>query len=258
LFIKNPQGLIPSLSTVLVQELTKFNRLLKKMRQSLIDIDLAIKGFIVMSEELDSMYLRLQNNHVPHNWAKVGYPSLKPLSSWYKDFLVRVAFFQKWLTEGNPASYWLPGMFFPQGFMTGVLQTHARQYKIAIDKLAYSFEFLDAEGPEELDEAPEDGVYVHGLFMDGARWERENANMADQVPTVMFDTLPVIHFKPQEDFKPDAEDYLCPLYKTSLRAGVLSTTGLSTNFVLHVATPSKETPAHWVSRAAAMLCMLND
>jgi len=45
-----------------VQELTKFNRLLKKMRQSLIDIDLAIKGFIVMSEELDSMYLRLQNN----------------------------------------------------------------------------------------------------------------------------------------------------------------------------------------------------
>jgi len=62
LFVKNAQGLIPSLSTVLVQELTKFNRLLKKMRQSLIDIDLAIKGFIVMSEELDSMYLRLQNN----------------------------------------------------------------------------------------------------------------------------------------------------------------------------------------------------
>jgi len=62
LFVRNPQGLIPSLSTVLVQELTKFNRLLKKMRQSLIDIDLAIKGFIVMSEELDTMYLRLQNN----------------------------------------------------------------------------------------------------------------------------------------------------------------------------------------------------
>jgi len=149
------------------------------MRQSLVEIDLAIKGFIVMSEELDSMYLRLQNNHVPLNWAKVGYPSLKPLSSWYKDFLVRVAFFEKWLKEGNPASYWLPGMFFPQGFMTGVLQTHARQYRIAIDKLAYSFEFLDAEGPEEVDEAPEDGVYVHGLFMDGARWDRENATIAD-------------------------------------------------------------------------------
>lgn len=258
LFVYNAQGLIPSLSTVLVQELTKFNRLLRKMKQSLVDIDLAIKGFIVMSEELDSMYLRLQNNQVPLNWAKVGYPSLKPLSSWYKDFLVRVAFFGTWLTEGNPASYWLPGMFFPQGFMTGVLQTHARQYRIAIDKLAYSFEFLEAEGAEDVDEAPEDGVYVHGLFMDGARWDREAVNVADQVPTVMFDTMPVVHFKPQEDFKPEPEDYLCPLYKTSLRAGVLSTTGLSTNFVLHVATPSKEPPAHWVQRAAAMLCMLND
>ena len=40
----------------------KFNRLLKVMRRSLLDIDLAIKGFIVMSEELDSMYLRIQNN----------------------------------------------------------------------------------------------------------------------------------------------------------------------------------------------------
>lgn len=62
LFIRNEQGLIPSLSTVLVQEMEKFNRLLTKMKQSLIDIDLAIRGFIVMSEELDSMYLKIQNN----------------------------------------------------------------------------------------------------------------------------------------------------------------------------------------------------
>lgn len=53
LFIANAQGIIPSLSTVLIQEMEKFNRLLTKMKRSLIDIDLAIKGFIVMSDELD-------------------------------------------------------------------------------------------------------------------------------------------------------------------------------------------------------------
>jgi dynein heavy chain len=74
----------------------------------------------------------------------------------------------------------------------------------------------------------------------------------------MFDTLPVIHFKPQEDFRPDPDEYITPLYKTSLRAGVLSTTGLSTNFVLHVATPSREKESYWIQRGAAMLCMLND
>jgi dynein heavy chain len=62
LFIANAQGIIASLSTVLLQELEKFNRLLTKMKRSLTDIDLAIKGFIVMSDELDKMYLRIQNN----------------------------------------------------------------------------------------------------------------------------------------------------------------------------------------------------
>jgi len=70
--------------------------------------------------------------------------------------------------------------------------------------------------------------------------------------------MPIIHFVPKEDYKPADDQYSCPLYKTSLRQGVLSTTGLSTNFVLHVATPSSEIPSFWVNRGAAMLCMLDD
>mmetsp|Transcript_11720 Transcript_11720/g.17902 ORF Transcript_11720/g.17902 Transcript_11720/m.17902 type:complete len:621 (+) Transcript_11720:841-2703(+) len=58
-FITNEKGLIPSLSTVLLQEMEKFNRLLGVMKRSLIDIEQAIKGFIVMSATLDSMYLKL-------------------------------------------------------------------------------------------------------------------------------------------------------------------------------------------------------
>jgi dynein heavy chain len=92
--------------------------------------------------------------------------------------------------------------------MTGVLQTHARQYKIAIDKLEWAFEILQAETAEDLgDEKPEDGVYIYGLYMDGGRWDRENHQIAEQFPTIMFDTMPVIWFKPQEDFKPDADEY---------------------------------------------------
>lgn len=100
LFKQDKQGLIPSLSTVLLQEVSRFNRLLNVMRNSLIQLKKAIRGFIVMSEELDSMYSSFQNGKVPQNWEKVAYPSLKPLTSWYKDLIDRVAFMNDWLING--------------------------------------------------------------------------------------------------------------------------------------------------------------
>ena len=55
---------------------------------------------------------------------------------------------------------------------------------------------LHEEEPTEVEEAPEDGVYIYGLFMDGARWDRENQIVADQFPAEMYDKMPLIWFKP--------------------------------------------------------------
>lgn len=74
----------------------------------------------------------------------------------------------------------------------------------------------------------------------------------------MTETMPVVWFIPKLDYKIDPDDYQAPLYKTSQRAGVLSTTGQSTNYVLNVALPSKEPASLWVQRAAALLSMLNN
>ena len=46
---KTNNNLLPSLTTVLLQEMEKFNRLLSLMRRSLDDLVQAIGGFIVMS-----------------------------------------------------------------------------------------------------------------------------------------------------------------------------------------------------------------
>jgi len=58
----------------------------------------------------------------------------------------------------------------------------------------------------------------------------------------MTETMPIIHFKPEEDYKPNHDEYQAPLYKTSVRAGVLSTTGQSTNFIVNVSMPTKDPP----------------
>jgi dynein heavy chain len=41
----------------------------------------------------------------------------------------------------KPKLYWLPAFFFPQGFLTAVLQIHARKTKLPVDSLSFSFLF---------------------------------------------------------------------------------------------------------------------
>lgn len=246
-----------SLSTVLVQEITRFNRLLNVMAISLSELQKAIKGLVLMGNELDKMYVCFQNGQVPANWAAAAYPSLKPLMSWFRDLLERVEFMKAWLTGGHPMTYWISGFFFPQGFMTGVLQTFARKHQVAIDQLNFGFKILDCD-QEAITLAPQDGVYIYGLFMDGARWDRDSRIIDDQYPGEMYCAMPVILFKPTDSYKKNEDDYSCPVYKTSVRAGVLSTTGQSTNFVLPVDVPSVEAPSYWTLKGAALLCQLNE
>lgn len=101
LFIVQPNGAFPSLDTVLVQELDRFNKLIRAMRSSLKLLRKAIKGLVVMSAELEAMFTAFQNNQVPGMWTKAAYPSLKPLGSWVKDFHRRITFFNNWLTKGQ-------------------------------------------------------------------------------------------------------------------------------------------------------------
>ena len=71
----------------------------------------------------------------------------------------------------------------------------------------------------------EDGVLVHGLFMDGCRWSDSEEVVVDSIKGQMMSKLPMLHMQPQMDFEPGDGLYNAPLYKTSVRAGVLSTTG---------------------------------
>ena len=85
-----------------------------------------------MSRELDMMYTSLINNQVPPNWSSVSYPSLKTLTSWIADLKERV-------------------VFFPHGFITGVLQTFSRKYKKPIDNLKFKYKIKEWTSADQVE-----------------------------------------------------------------------------------------------------------
>lgn len=74
----------------------------------------------------------------------------------------------------------------------------------------------------------------------------------------MHEALPPVHMWPEVQHKPEAAKYLCPVYKTSDRRGVLSTTGMSTNFVVALELNTDALPSKWVLTGCAALLNLDD
>ncbi|CAM9114000.1 unnamed protein product, partial [Choristocarpus tenellus] len=221
-----------SMNTVLTQELIRFNRLRSRIAKSLAEVKKALKGLVVMSSELEQMGNSMVVGKVPTLWSAVAYPSLMPLGSWVTDFLQRLEFLGQWMENGN----------------------YARKHQVPIDKVAFDYRVLTPEETKQADKIKaKDGAFFRGLFIEGARWNVEKHTIDEARPRELFVSMPYMHLLPQgkDDISkvtgspdlytghPDgtAHMYMCPVYKTSVRQGTLSTTGHSTNFVMFITIP---------------------
>ncbi len=128
---------------------------------------------------------------------------------------------------------------------------------IAIDQIAFDFQFKDTMNPLEVEEKPEDGCLIYGMFLEGAKWDYKKHLMGISYPKELFCDLPPIHMMPVANREiPEEGIYNCPLYKVEVRKGTLSTTGHSTNFVKDIEIPTRENQDHWIKAGVAAFLAL--
>jgi len=251
---KYPVDYYESMNTVLTQELVRFNRLLEVIHASLRNLQKALKGLVLMSGDLEAVGNAMFDNKVPALWMGKSYPSLKPLGSYVNELVERCEMLQSWLDHGPPPSFWISGFYFTHAFLTGVKQNYARKYKIPIDTVTFDYTCM----PEATYDKPAtDGAYVHGMFVEGARWDYGTMQLAESAPKVLFSPAPTLLLSPCVVGKErEFAHFEMPLYRTPERRGVLATTGHSTNYVMPVKVPSDKVADHWIRRGAALLLTL--
>jgi len=256
IYKKYPVQYEESMNTVLQQEIIRYNNLLSVTKVTLGNVRKALVGQMVMTEELDDLGTAMFNQQVPASWAKKAYPSLKPLAAWVNDLLARLDFLNDWVEGGTPNHYWISGFFFPQAFLTGTLQNFARKQKLPIDTISFETNIMHIESHQDILSPPDDGCYIHGLFLEGCRWDPQKFGLAESRPKELYTSFPPIHLNPVQHRERCAGIYMCPMYKILTRAGTLSTTGHSTNFVITLEVPSKHDQDHWIKRGVALFTQL--
>ena len=198
-----------------------------------------------LANALDALYL----SRVPDAWTKVSQLHMPSLGVWFANILQRAEQLTGWLRNGRPNTFWLTGFFNPQGFLTANRQEVCRKHNRdgwALDDVVNLTRVVNVER-EEVRRPPDEGIYVHGLFLDGCRWDKAGSKLADSTPKVLHSQLPVLLITGvlQGEKKTDLYSYCCPCYKNPRRGG--------NNFIFSVDLNSGDPPQKWVLRGVALL-----
>ncbi|RXN24689.1 dynein heavy chain axonemal-like protein [Labeo rohita] len=247
-------GAFQPMTIFLRQELDRMQRVIGRVRSTLTDLKLAIDGTIIMSEDLrdalDSMY----DARVPKSWQKISWDAAS-LGFWFTELLERNQQFHNWTFSGRPHQFWLTGFFNPQGFLTAMRQETTRMNLSkgwALDTVILLNDVTrmmkeDVTGPPPGDVG---GVYIYGLYLDGAGWDKKNAKLTESSPKVLFTPLPVVHVyavsSTTETKKPPMNLYSCPVYKKPRRTDL--------TYIFPLLLRSSQNPDHWTLRGVALLC----
>jgi dynein heavy chain len=111
-------------------------------------------------------------------------------------------------------------------------------------QMIISFEITKKERDDILT-APREGSYVHGLFLEGARWDSKTGSLEEARLKELVSRIPVAHLRAITVDKKESKGlYECPVYYTRARGPT---------YVWSFGIRTREDPTKWVLRGLALL-----
>jgi len=262
--IKKLGGLTVPLNIFLFQEIQRLQSVISTVRTMLTSLQQAIRGEVVMTEELQNALQSMYEAKPPNPWvftvAGDEYSWICPtLGLWFTSFLQRNEQNNTWLTTHRPHSNWLTGFFNPQGMLTAMKQEVTRKHKQeawALDDVVYHTDVTNMVDANHVKSPPAEGLYVHGLFLDGAAFNKHDRKLTEQEPKKLFVPLPVLHVSANTKALQAKENkaifsvppYECPVYKYPARTDRFFV------FFANLRCEPGKNHIFWSLRGVALLC----
>jgi dynein heavy chain len=202
-----------------MQECEYMNILIRTIVASLADIELAFKGELTMTEQMEHLMENIALNRVPATWAKYGFTSQRGLGSWLDNLKQRLDQLNAWKDDpiNIPKVTFLNRLFNPQSFLAAIKQVYAGEKGFELNKLTVQTDVTKKLYWEQDLPVAKEGAYVFGLQVEGARWDPAVGQLDESFPKKPFSVMPVVNCRAAPlviDAKKDAGLYMCPCYKT--------------------------------------------
>lgn len=122
---------------VFIQECETINVLIREIIRSLAEIDLANKGELTMTEQMETLMLEIFMNRVPSSWMRYSFQTTRSLASWLDNIKQRLEQLNAWKEDPSKEPYitFINRLYNPQSFLTAVKQVTSRRESIELNKL---------------------------------------------------------------------------------------------------------------------------
>ena len=198
-------------SVVLTREIRRLLGGVSHVRSSLVELSAAVRGRIPFTDAALRLLVDLDRLVVPLAWharlsaSASGGPaaalesSSSPLVAFVNDVVERFRFLEHWSEQlqgssaaaggssgaatggalGLPRSVWLGGLGTPAALITAVMQQASRRLGAALDELVLECDVLSRRSPSDVAGPPRSGILVHGVQLEGARWDAAVGALAE-------------------------------------------------------------------------------